>query len=156
MYVSSNVYHIGALTGLVITEADSATASTLEIRAFDPAGTFAKEAAASTIRIDLFSGTTGERLARINSSGVASETSTSMEFTTATWTGDGSTVAIPAGLIEVYITLRTPASSDEENTDSPTADHSNGPTADTAHSTGPTVTAPDSSEPDDPTIGGLG
>ena len=155
MYVSSNVYHIGALTGLVITEADSATASTLEIRAFDPAGTFAKEAAASTIRIDLFSGTTGERLARINSSGVASETSTSMEFTTATWTGDGSTVAIPAGLIEVYITLRTPASSDEENTDSPTADHSNGPTADTAHSTGPTVTAPDSSEPDDPTIGRL-
>lgn len=156
MYVSSNVYHIGALTGLVITEADSATASTLEIRAFDPAGTFAKEAAASTIRIDLFSGTTGERLARINSSGVASETSTSMEFTTATWTGDGSTVAIPAGLIEVYITLRTPASSDEENTDSPTADHSNGPTADTAHSTGPTVTAPDSSETAGPTIGGLG
>lgn len=128
LYVASNVYTTGALTGLVIAEADSATASTLKIKAFDPSGAFAKDAASSAIRIDLTSSTTGERLVRINSSGAASEVSTLMEFTTATWTGDGSTVAIPAGLTEVEVMLRTPASSDEENTDSPTADQPNGPT----------------------------
>lgn len=144
LYVASNVYTIGVLTGLVIAEADSATASTLKIKAFDPSGAFAKDAKLSTARIDLFSGTTGERLVRINSSGVASEVSTFKEFTTATWTGDGSTVAIPAGLIEVDVMLRTPASSDEENTDEPTADQPNDPTADTdtAQLTGPTVTPP--------------
>ena len=144
LYVASNVYTTGALTGLVIAEADSATASTLKIKAFDPNGTFAKDAAESTVRIELTSGTTGERLARINSPGVASDVSTFGEFTTATWTGDGSAVDIPAGLTEVEVMLRTPASSDEENTDSPTADQPNGPTADTdtAQPTGQPVTPP--------------
>ena len=153
LFAASNMYSTDILTSLVITEADSATASTLKVKAFDPSGTFAKAAASSTVRIELFSSTTGERLARINSSGVASEVSTFKEFTTATWTGDGSTVAIPAGLTEVDIMLRTPASSDEETPDSPTADQPNGPTADTdtAQPTAqvdPPVTA-------GPTIGGL-